>query len=381
MPNPSALAEAATGAGNAVAPDRRASADRQGTCRGRPCSGHAPGTRTGSGLAPAPLVQGQSTAADQTVDVEVGTQLLIPGVQHHGDAGRAAQVVAAELEQCLGGGLEEQVQQGALVVLVAQDQGVELVRQREHVVEIGHGQQFCLSCFEPLRLDQRLALGAVAVAAGVVGEAFEAAVCAAVAMAAERCRAATLDGVENAMVGVGQAVCAAIGRAVTSDDVGQFARRLQPCLAPTMTGGEGHGRLGLRLVQLLEPRQTQQIKRTVQLLQMLAGQVQVDGRAAQAAMPHEQLNGAQVHAGFEQVRGKAMPQRVDALPALQAGPAWPRRRCAGAVPRHIAVVRFRFGKEPGGRVDTPSSSGAAPAKAAARAACSDPCVPCLARHE
>ena len=32
-------------------------------------------------------------------------------------------------------------------------------------------------------------------------------------MAAERCRAATLDGVENAMVGVGQAVRAAIGRA------------------------------------------------------------------------------------------------------------------------------------------------------------------------
>src|ERR1700722_825803 len=111
---------------------------------------------TRMGCTPALPVAGQSAARDQAMDVEVSLELLVPGVQDHGDARLAAEMVAAELEQGLGGGLEEQVQQDALIVLVTQDQGIELMRQREDVVEIGDGEQFRPACFEPLRLDQGL---------------------------------------------------------------------------------------------------------------------------------------------------------------------------------------------------------------------------------
>jgi len=39
-------------------------------------------------------------------------------------------------------------------------------------------------------------------------------------------------------------------------------------------------------------------------------------------MAHERLNGAQVKAGFEQVRGKAVAQRVDAVTAGNTSPAF-----------------------------------------------------------
>jgi len=126
--------------------------------------------------------------------------------------------------------------------VTSKDQAVELVRQCEDVVEVGHGQQFGLSRFEPLCLDQCLALGAVAIAARVVGEALEAALGAPFPVATERRRAAALDGVEDAMLGVGQALRAAIGWTVASHDVGQLARWSRLCPAPAMPGGQGHGR-------------------------------------------------------------------------------------------------------------------------------------------
>jgi hypothetical protein len=43
-------------------------------------------------------------------------------------------------------------------------------------------------------------------------------------------------------------------------------------------------------------------------MQMTLGQVQVKRRVLQALMAHQQLDGAQVGACFQQVRGKAMPK-------------------------------------------------------------------------
>ena len=51
---------------------------------------------------------------------------------------------------------------------VALGQRVELVGQGEHHVEVGHGQQFGAPGGEPALLGERLALGTVAVAAGVI---------------------------------------------------------------------------------------------------------------------------------------------------------------------------------------------------------------------
>src|SRR5260370_23713571 len=54
------------------------------------------------------------------------------------------------------------------------------------------------------------------------------------------------------------------------------------------------------------------VKRVDGGMQMTLGQVQIDGRVFQPLMAHQQLDGAQVGTGFEQMRGEAMPQRMRA---------------------------------------------------------------------
>jgi hypothetical protein len=61
-------------------------------------------------------------------------------------------------------------------------------------MEIGDGQQLGLSVSEPLRTSQTLALGAMPVAAAIVGDAHVPAVVALLDMAAERRGAARLNG-------------------------------------------------------------------------------------------------------------------------------------------------------------------------------------------
>ena len=55
-------------------------------------------------------VRAQAAIGDDAVDMDVLSQILTPGVQHHGDSELAAEPagIAAELEQGLGGRLEEQ---------------------------------------------------------------------------------------------------------------------------------------------------------------------------------------------------------------------------------------------------------------------------------
>ena len=94
---------------------------------------------------------------------------------------------------------------------VREHEGVRLVGQREDGVEVGHRQELRLPGEQPLRLGQRLALGAVAVSAGVVGGALKAASRTPLQVPAERCRAAELDVAHHADVGswqqrMGQAV-------------------------------------------------------------------------------------------------------------------------------------------------------------------------------
>ena len=57
------------------------------------------------------------------------------------------------------------------------------------------------------------------------------------------------------------------------------------------------------------------IQRIRRRLQVLPGKVQVDSGGLDIHVPHEQLDGSQIRAGFEQVRRVTMPQRVrcDAL--------------------------------------------------------------------
>src|SRR5262245_40048884 len=72
--------------------------------------------------------------------------------------------------------------------------------QRKDDMEVGHRQQLGLPRGEPFGAGQALALRAVPVAAGVVGDTDQTAVRAALDVATEHCRPARLDGAHDAML-------------------------------------------------------------------------------------------------------------------------------------------------------------------------------------
>ena len=220
---------------------------------------------TRMGLDPALAIERQTAAGDETVDVEMGAELLISGMQHHGNARQSIEVVTAKLQESFRGGLEEQLQKRTLVLLLTEDEWVEFVRQGEDIVEIGYGQEFGLTFFEPLGCRQGLTLGAVAVAAGVVGVAFEAAGGAVVAMSAQNGGAAGFDGPQHLQLLPGQTLMGTELGAVQAHDVRQLAPR--PGHGCGMTTREQHRRwLALRLLDgghFLGLRHPQQIKRAL----------------------------------------------------------------------------------------------------------------------
>jgi hypothetical protein len=98
--------------------------------------------------------------------------------------------IGGDGDEGLGGGPEQEVVDGGLVL---ERQGADRRRQGEDDVVIGDRQKLRLALFEPLPRRRALALRAVAVAAGVVGDAFVRAVLAALDVSAERGGPAGLD--------------------------------------------------------------------------------------------------------------------------------------------------------------------------------------------
>jgi hypothetical protein len=99
--------------------------------------------------------------------------------------------IGGDGEQRLGRGAEQQVVDYRLVLVG--DWG-DLGGQRENYVEVADRQQIGLPVSKPVPCRRALALGAMAAAAGVVGDPAVAAILAALDMAAEGGRAALLDG-------------------------------------------------------------------------------------------------------------------------------------------------------------------------------------------
>src|SRR5260370_2318302 len=121
--------------------------------------------------------------------------------------------------QRLGGRLEQKIVYGGLIL---ERDGADRGRQGEDDVIVGNRQEFPLAFGEPLPRRRALTLRAVAVAAGIVGDAFVRAVLAALDMSAERGCAANLDRrhdlqlAEADMAGVGFPP----GRPMSAKDVG-----------------------------------------------------------------------------------------------------------------------------------------------------------------
>ena len=125
--------------------------------------------------------------------VRMMRQRRSPGMQDQGGANLRTQMlgVGGDGAQGLGGHIEQQVIEYGLVVIGDGGNGG---GQSEHYVVVLHRQQFGLTGLEPTVRGARLALGAVPVAAGVVGDLDLLTGLAAQHMPAQRRAAALFDG-------------------------------------------------------------------------------------------------------------------------------------------------------------------------------------------
>src|ERR1700724_2770387 len=115
-----------------------------------------------------------------------------PAVEHGGDADAGAEMrwIGGDGEQCLGRCAEQQIVDDRLVLVGNRG---DLGRHGEDQVEIADRQEIGLAGGEPVLRRRALALGAMPVAAGVIGDPPVAALLTAFDMTAEGGRAATLD--------------------------------------------------------------------------------------------------------------------------------------------------------------------------------------------
>ena len=155
------------------------------------------------------------------MQVGVMKQVLPPGVEdgEEADMGTEMLWIGGDGDQRFGGGAKEHVVDSFLVL---QGNASELVGESEHDVEILYRQQFVFALLEPAGVVEPLALGTVAVAAGIVGDAGVSALAALFDVATQLGGAAGFNGTQRAKVFQGEAVGLAVSRPVTAHNVSQF---------------------------------------------------------------------------------------------------------------------------------------------------------------
>ena len=114
--------------------------------------------------------------------MEMGLELLIPGMQNGHKAQFAADVAFTKLQQGFRDGFKEDIEHEGFV---AQDDSVQLMWQGKYYMEVGSGQQFGFSLFKPPLSGYLLALGAVSIPAGMIHDTLSATVIAAMKVAAK----------------------------------------------------------------------------------------------------------------------------------------------------------------------------------------------------
>ena len=217
----------------------------------------------------------------------VKVEVLIPGVQDRGEAdlGLKALIVPGKLEQSLGGRVKEEIKNECLV---APGQGLEVVGQGDHQVEVGNGQKPLQALRQPSGLLEALALGTVAVAAGVVGDRQVAAAPAAdVHVSAQTGGAAAFDIPHGLMLRRAEAMVFPVVRAMVAKDLGH------------LQGWSGHASASSR-------GGLDHIQGTHQFLEQPVGNVGVTQGGTDGTVAQEDLQDADVGAGLQQVGGKAV---------------------------------------------------------------------------
>ena len=178
------------------------------------------------GRRPARAVIGEGAPGHQSMEMEVGFQDLIPGMEDHDGTELTAQIVAAKLEEGVTSGLKQQAQQETFIT---QNQRIELVRQGHHGVEVGCGQRLSPPGFDPVGLGYGLALGTVTISARVVGVAFKATLWTLLGVATKLGRTTGHDGVEHLVLCRRNGMGLPIALAVEAKNVGDFPRGRLGC--------------------------------------------------------------------------------------------------------------------------------------------------------
>ena len=200
---------------------------------------HADGQEEGApGGDPTGVIRSQAAGGNDTVDMRMELQSLIPAVEHaeETDLGTKMPWITSDFKQGLSARVKEQVVDEPFVL---QRERGQFPRQSEHGVDIASGQQFLFARLEPASARVALASRAMPVAARVVGDPGRmSAAGAAIAMPTERSRAAACDGQQHLLVLPVDPPAAVFHKCLSSaaNDVGHLHERpvVQLCLCPPL---------------------------------------------------------------------------------------------------------------------------------------------------
>ena len=263
---------------------------------------------------PGRSIKRQRAAGDGAVQMDMRVEFLIPGVEDAGNPEFTAEGVVGKAEQGFGDRAEKDIEDD---FFIAEGQGVEFVGQREDGMEIRDGQKFGLARGQPLRFGERLAFGAMAVSAGVVRVARKATGVALLDMTAQRGGAAGLNSPHDFKMRGRQTGVPAIRFAVEAKDIGQFPE----WPSARHPANVGHRcRLGQRIGRGARWRRVgQKLEWTFGGQQFMTAQLQVARGGLNIFVAHQDLDGAQIFAGFQEVRRKTVAQGMDAAALADPG--------------------------------------------------------------
>lgn len=165
-------------------------------------------------------------------------------------------------------------------------------RQGEDHVEIRHGKEFGLPLGKPLRACRALALRAMPIATGVVGDARGAAVVALLDMAAELRRPTRRDGAHHASLDAAEVTGMRPSKSFAVP--AEYVRHLQSRTHDTRSAG-------------WNDLQSQPVKRTRGLADRFGGNLGVACLALQAGMAEQHLDDTNVGAVLQKVGRKTVP--------------------------------------------------------------------------
>ncbi len=161
---------------------------------------------------------------------------LVPGMKDGDNSKSPAQTAFAKLQQRFTDGFKQKTQDD---LFVSENQSVKFMGQSEDQMKVSHRQKLSGLFFQPPSFRQRLALGTVAVTAGVISRALKAARVAAIQVPAQFLGPADRNGPHHFVLRGRDPMRLLIALPVVAKDVGQLGAR--SFLSCRQRSGQRHG--------------------------------------------------------------------------------------------------------------------------------------------